>query len=424
MHPCHHTKILLYKVFFIYKSIGVGACNYASIFIFYFLLFTFILLPTLSHAQKNKSQLEKEKKEIIKKIKETSKILEGTKIKKKASIGQLYALKQQIKDRRSLINSISEEINFLEDEIGENEEIITALASDLQKLKEEYAAMIYAAYKARNSYDKLTFIFSAKTFNQLIMRLKYFEQYSEARKTQVQQIEKVKEALSVEKNGLTKKKKEKESLLRIQMIEAQNLITLKSEKNEIVKKLIGREKELIRKLENRNKALLKLEKLIADIVKKAVRKSSSGKLMLTPEAAMLSSSFEGNKTRLIWPVKHGFVSRKFGRQQHPVLKKVIIDNLGVDIQTNNGEPVRAVFKGKVSAVASVPGINQVVMIQHGEYFTVYARLKNVKVKTGQTVNTRDLLGEVYTDKDGISEIQFQVWKSHTKMDPEEWLYKK
>ena len=380
--------------------------QYNHITFFLFCLSIILSTTTLSHAQKNKSQLEREKKEIIKKIKETSKILEGTKIKKKASIGQLYALKQQIKDRRSLINSISDEINFLEDEISENQEIIIALASDLQKLKEEYAAMIYAAYKARNSYDKLTFIFSAKTFNQLIMRLKYFEQYSEARKTQVQQIEKVKEALSVEKNGLTKKKKEKGSLLRIQMIEAQNLITLKSEKNEVVKKLIGREKELIRKLENRNKALLKLEKLIADIVKKAMKKSSSGKLMLTPEAVMLSSSFEGNKTRLIWPVNHGFISRKFGRQQHPVLKKVIIDNLGVDIQTNNGESVRAVFKGKVSAVASVPGMNLTVMIQHGEYFTVYARLKNVKVKTGQAVNTRDLLGEVYTDKDGISEIQF------------------
>ena len=399
-------------------------CQVALFPFFLFCLSIILSTITLSHAQKNKGQLEREKKEIIKKIKETSKILEGTKIKKKASIGQLYALKQQIQDRRSLINSISDEINFLEDEIGENEEIITALASDLQKLKEEYAAMIYAAYKAHNSYDKLTFIFSAKTFNQLIMRLKYFEQYSEARKTQVQQIEKVKEALSVEKNSFTKKKKEKGSLLRIQMIEAQNLITLKSEKDEVVKKLVGREKELLRELQNRNKALLKLEKLISDIVKKVIKKSSAGKLMLAPEAAMLSSSFEGNKTRLIWPVKHGFISRKFGRQQHPVLPKVIIDNLGVDIQTNNGEFVRAVFKGKVSAVASVPGLNQAVMIQHGEYFTVYARLKNVKVKTGQTVNTMDLLGEVYTDKDGVSEIQFQIWKSHTRMDPEAWLFKK
>jgi len=261
--------------------------QYNHITFFLFCLSIILSTLTLSHAQKNKSQLEKEKKEIIKKIKETSKILEGTKIKKKASIGQLYALKQQIKDRRSLINSISDEINFLKDEIGENEEIITALASDLQKLKEEYAAMIYAAYKAHNSYDKLTFIFSAKTFNQLIMRLKYFEQYSEARKTQVQQIEKVKEALSVEKNGLTKKKKEKGSLLHIQMIEAQNLITLKSEKDDVVTKLVGREKELLRELENRNKALLKLEKLITDIVKKAVKKSSAGKSILTPEAAML-----------------------------------------------------------------------------------------------------------------------------------------
>jgi septal ring factor EnvC (AmiA/AmiB activator) len=195
----------------------------------------------------------------------------------------------------------------------------------------------------------------------------------------------------------------------------------------VIKNLNLKEGELKKELAERKRAVDKLNTLIADLVKKEMAKTSKGtaanKIGLTPEAAMLSASFEGNKSKILWPVASGFIAQKFGKQAHPILKGVEVDNLGVGIQTNKDEKVRAVFDGKVKAVASVPGMNNVVIVQHGEYHTVYARLKEVNVKTGQDIKAKDPIGSVYTDKDGITELQFQVWKNDQKLDPQSWLTK-
>ncbi|HSZ25108.1 MAG TPA: M23 family metallopeptidase, partial [Cytophagaceae bacterium] len=141
-------------------------------------------------------------------------------------------------------------------------------------------------------------------------------------------------------------------------------------------------------------------------------------------AQALSGSFTANEGKLPWPVVKGSIAQHFGKQSHPVLKGVYVDNLGIDIQTTKDESVRTVFQGKVITVAEVPGMNKVVMIQHGEYFTVYAKMKTVSVKVGDEVAYKQALGTVYTDKDEVTQLQFQIWKNNSKLDPENWLYKK
>ncbi len=121
------------------------------------------------------------------------------------------------------------------------------------------------------------------------------------------------------------------------------------------------------------------------------------------------------------PVKEGFISGKFGRQEHPILPKVWIENIGIDIRTNEAEKVYAVSDGKVTAIKKVPGMEHVIMIQHGEYFTVYAKLKEVFVKRGQQINEQALIGTVAPNEEGISELQFQIWHHQTRLDPQEWL---
>lgn len=254
------------------------------------------------------------------------------------------------------------------------------------------------------------------------------KQYGEARKNQVEQIEKVTEALSAQKTSIATIRIEKSLLLEQQVKQSQNLLVLKSKQDKVLQGLTQRESELRKELAERKEAVGRLDKLIADLVKKEIAASTKGasesKIALTPEAALLSSSFEGNKARLLWPVSSGFVSSKFGTHPHPVLKGIMVDNQGVDIQTNQNETVRAVFDGLVKTVAIVPGMNNVVIIQHGDYFTLYARLKKVEVRPGQKVSARDTIGVVYTDKDGISELQFQIWKNNMKLDPQAWLYTK
>ena len=122
-----------------------------------------------------------------------------------------------------------------------------------------------------------------------------------------------------------------------------------------------------------------------------------------------------------WPVNSGFISSRFGKQQHPVLKRITIINDGVGIQTEKDTKVKAVFEGVVSTIATIETMNNIVIVRHGDYYTVYARLKSVNVRKGQRVSTNDIIGEVFTNKDGISELEFQVWKERTKLDPEKWL---
>ena len=144
-------------------------------------------------------------------------------------------------------------------------------------------------------------------------------------------------------------------------------------------------------------------------------------IALTPDAAVLSSSFAGNRGRLPWPVGRGFISQRFGRHAHPVLKNVTVENRGVDIQTEAGEAVRSCFDGKVLTIANIAGMNTIVMIQHGDFFTVYAKLRSVSVHEGQRVSAREVIGTVATDTEGTSEVQFQVWHNSANLNPETWL---
>ena len=396
---------------------------------FLFLVFLFIIYAGFpAFAQKSKAQLEKEKKENLQRIQEAEKILSETATQKKSSLGQLAAINQQVQASEALIKSYANEVDLLEGEISEINMLTQALESDLSNLKKEYASMVYAASKARSGATQLTFLFSAESFNQFLRRFEYMKQYGEARKNQVEQIEKVTAALNSQIASIDAKRIEKNILLNQQVAQSDNLLALKNKQSSLLQNLNQQEKELKKELAERREAVGNLDKLIADLIKKEIAASSKGKsnskIALTPEAALLSSSFEGNKTRLLWPVESGFISGKFGTHPHPVLKGIMIDNQGVDIQTNKDEFVRAVFEGQVKTVALVPGMNNVVIIQHGDYFTLYARLKKVNVKPGQKIQVKEAIGEVYTDKNGISELQFQIWKNNVKLDPQAWLYTK
>ncbi len=379
-------------------------------------------------SEADRARLEKEKKENLQKIKEAQRILVETSTKKKTSIGQLNAINQQIEARESLIRSINLELELLHSQIEEISSVITALEEDLVQLKKEYAYMVYAASKTRNSYDRLTFIFSAQTFNQMVMRIKYLQQYSEARRNQVEQIQKVTKTLSNQRETIVGKRLEQKVLLDQQINANRDLLALKAKQRLVIKELNEQESELQKEVNDRKASINRLDKLIADLIKKEIEESSQGKsstkIELNASAKVLSESFEKSKTKLQWPVNSGFITQRFGYNPHPVMKNIMIPNDGIDIQTNQDAQVKAVFDGVVKTIASVPGMNKVVIVQHGDYFTLYARLKEVTVKRGQQLSTSDVVGSVYTDTNGVSSLQFQIWRNNEKLNPEPWLEKK
>jgi septal ring factor EnvC (AmiA/AmiB activator) len=142
---------------------------------------------------------------------------------------------------------------------------------------------------------------------------------------------------------------------------------------------------------------------------------------MNADEAKLASSFAALRGRMPFPVPSGFISDQFGVHKHPILKGVMINNNGIDIQTSAGSAVHSVYDGVVQSVVNIPGINMVVAIQHGDYFTVYSKLENVSVSMGQRVRTGQRIGSVASDDDGTSEINFQVWKNTVRQNPESWL---
>ena len=405
----------------------------------FFLLSLILLAAASAYSQKSKSQLQREKQENLAKIKETEKILSETTVEKKNSIGELSALNKRIEQQEVLMTSIQSEVELLEFDISENNEIIVALEKDVDKLKEEYAAMVFAAQKASGKVDRLTFLFSAQSFDQLMMRLKHMEQYGKARQEQAEAIAKVQQILSEQIRLIQIKKSEKETLLAEEEKESKQLTGLKTKKKTLVRSLEKEEKRLKRDLVETKKAIAELDNLIARIIKdemeraaaeakrlrelkaKANKKAEEVKEEEDADASIaLSASFEENKMKFPWPAS-GFVSQRFGRQMHPVLKGIEIQNDGINIQTKQGESVKTIFGGEVKRVALIGGIGTAVIIGHGEFFTVYAGLKEVTVKTGQKVIPNTELGKVVATSEGISELRFQIFKNTTPLDPQKWL---
>ncbi|MTI19531.1 peptidase M23, partial [Fulvivirga sp. RKSG066] len=319
-----------------------------------------------------------------------------------------------------LIGSIRGELQLLSEDIEETNLIIEALEEDLNNLKKEYAAMVYAAHKANQGFNKLTFIFSASSFNQFFMRLKYMEQYGKARKTQAEQINKVQRTLTDQLTIIESKLSEKNILLAEQLKESRSLTNLKENQSLLVTNLKKQEKQLKKDLDERKNAVAKLDKLINDIIKEEIARAKAAEKKSTEASVSLSNSFNENKSSLPWPVS-GFVTQKFGRQQHPVLKGIVLNSTGINIQTKEDEKVKSIFNGTVSTVAFVPLVGNTIVVSHGDYFTVYAGLKEVYVKKGQAVSTNQELGEILTNKDGVSELKFEVRKSVTALDPQQWL---
>lgn len=330
-----------------------------------------------------------------------------------------------------MINNINEEIQTTNQQIELNNEILADLKKDLLHLKEEYAQMIYYAYKNRDSFDRLMFIFSARDFNQAFRRVKYFQQYAAYRETQAELIVKTQDDIAVTIQNLENFRNEKFTLLTRLEEERDKLNQERSLQNKTYQTLTKKEKELAATIKEKEKAAKKLqseiEKIIAEEIRLASEKSgttSTGTFALTPDEMELSASFQQNQGGLPWPVERGIISSTFGEHAHPVLKEVKTKNNGVDILTDEGMEARAVFGGEVTRVMSIPNYNYVVMIRHGEFLTVYSNLSEVYVTRGQKIDTKQAIGKIYTDtKDQKTELHFELWKGKTLLNPEGWLAK-
>ena len=429
-----------------------------------------------------KAQLEAKRKEIQDAINETEQQLEEIKKNKTATISQLRSLQYKLAQRQNLISNINEEMDGIDHTIVASSKEILTLKQKLAMLKVRYAQSLRYAYQTRSSYDMIAFLFSSSDFNDAVRRMKYLKKFRAFRKQQVDQIVETQDQIQHKIGSLNKEKEEKDQLLNNQKQQSQALQVDMKETNNAIQSLKGKEAELIREAEKNRVVAARINKAINNIIEremaaalkraeeeekkrlaalatktgtpekpKEVKPGTTAKttnepaggnlpyikpnpkaaraedpaMMLTPTDVALAANFEGNQGKLYWPVAKGAITDHFGTHPHPLAPKVIIENYGIDIRTTAGSPVRAVFEGTVSSVMTVEG-SQIVMIQHGNYFTVYNNLSSVSVSKGQHVNTMQNIGVVGSNEEGEPTVKFQIWKSNgkkgtMKLNPESWI---
>lgn len=405
----------------------------------------FICMTSLLWSQESQQEkLEERKAQIQKEIRENEKLLQSVKKKEKSAVNVVIIQSTKIKLKEKLINTTEKQTKLLSNDMYINQVQINKLKKELTELKADYAEMIVKSYKSRSAESRAMFLLSSENFLQAYKRAQYMKQYTSYRKMQGEEI-KMKsnkltdfnQKLDVQKTAkqklIAENEKERLSLEKEKKEQLKLVSVIKKDKNKISQEIRKRQQEY-KKIDRQINKLIR-EAIAAANRKAALEKAkanpnapvskaavSSSKIELTPEAKIIADNFRANRGRLPYPVEKGYVSLGYGNQTHPLFNTITVHNSGVEITTDKGASARAVFGGEVTSVIVLSPVNKAVMIQHGDYFTVYQNLSSVNVSKGDKVSIKQSLGKVRTNGEtGKTIIKFLILQNTTYNNPEGWL---
>ncbi|MBL6649502.1 MAG: peptidoglycan DD-metalloendopeptidase family protein [Flavobacteriaceae bacterium] len=395
------------------------------------ILFVFLLLSlqVVFSQSSIRNELEKQKQLIQKELKQINDLLFRTNKQKAVAYSDIENITLKIQRKQEIIKLTNRQINLLNDEISQNIETKDNLEKNLEEIKTAYKQMILRSYKAKSGKNKLMFVLSAENFFQAFKRTQYIKQYTTYRRNQVKKIVALTEEISRVINDLSQRLELKKDLLEKNRANQKILETEKNQINKIAFQLRSQEKNYKKNIILKQKESERIDKEIERLIKEAIeasnrKKEKSSNFSLTPEAMALEKSFELNKGKLPWPVSRGVVIQKFGTQPHPVVRTTTIKSNGIIIATEKSEKVKTIFKGIVLSVLKFRGSSPTVLVQHGNYITAYKNLSKVFVEKGESLESGQAIGEVYTNESsGKSTLQFSVFKKTTPLNPMYWIIK-
>lgn len=414
---------------------------------FLLLLLLALLCAGGGYAQKKtKESLQKQINALQKEIETANKLLKETSKNKEVTLNQVTLLDKKIQNRQELINAYNEQIKILDQNIKKGESNISKMNGELKVLRSELSKMVQFAYRNRSHYDRLEFFFAAEDFNQATRRMRYIQQFTDARKTKMDQIATTQKKVSAEVEANRKAREEQAALLAEEKAQQEALRQEKKELNEQVAQLKKKEGNIQQSIKDKQAQAKKFQKQIDDIIAEEIRlaneraaaeakknknknnktstTSKSDKMALTPAEKVLSSTFSANKGKLPWPVERGVISSSYGKHASAISDKVTVTNNGVDISTTENAKARCVFEGVVVSVVKPSASNIGVIIRHGDYFTVYSQLDEVYVNRGDKVSTKQNIGKVHTDRtERKTEIHFELRHGTETLNPSSWLAK-
>lgn len=392
------------------------------------LIITYGVLIFLSGSlwAQSKEDLQVQKQRAFDEIKIARELMEQTANKRSSSVQQIRILQRGINSRAQLINTLEKEVSLIDKDVMATHDQIKRLQAENQKNRKEYARLVYYAYRNHTNYEKLMYILAGETISQSYQRYKYLRYIGEYRVKIAGEIEDLVNQLSEKEMELNAFRNEKLSLLEAKESEQRKLVGERSRRSNMVDDLKRQESRLKRDIEDKERIARELEARIRAIIEEEARKLNSRNIYaaLTPEQELVGKDFRRNKGKLPWPVSRGIITTGYGSHEIPGLRGSSVKNNGVDINSAPGTQVRAVFEGEVTKVFAILGANYTVLIRHGEFLSVYQNLVNVRVKTGDTVLTKEVLGDAFVDQENnVSMIHFEVWQEKSIMNPEEWLSK-
>lgn len=408
----------------------------------------FLCATTFMWAQDTQQEkLEQRKAQIQQEIKDNEKMLQSVKKKEKSAVNVFIIQANKIKLKEKLINTTAKQEKLLSNDMYINQVKVNKLKKELEVLKADYAKMILKSYKSRSEQSRAMFILSSESFLQAYKRAQYLKQYTNFRKNQGLEIQsKTAELVDynarlngqriVKKKIIAENEKEKKTL-EVEKTEQQKLVnSIKKDKGKLVADIRAKQSES-KRIDRQ------IDRLIREAIAEANRKAaaerakenpgstapkapvSSSKIELTPENKILAADFKANRGRLPWPVEKGFISQGFGDQPHPLYPDVITHNNGVEITTEAGSTARAVFAGEVTSVIVLSPVNKMVLIQHGDYFSVYQNLSSVSVDKGDKVSIKQSIGKIRTSSEtGKTTMKFCISQNSAYSDPRGWLQNK
>lgn len=382
------------------------------------------ILSQVVKGQESREEIEKLKIKALGEIEYANQILEETQGKKEASLNDLKIISHLIEKRKEYVREMENESHEITLLISENTVRNELILKQITEIKNNYERIIINEYKNRRRNYLLMYILAAENINQAYKRLRYNKIYRAYQKREIETLEKLNKELDERNKNLEALYKEKEENIKNTNEENNKIKEEANNKNIVIERLKRREKELKEEIKSKEAIAKKLEEQLKAIIEEESRRAGNELLetTLTPEERVISDEFVKNKGKLPWPTSRGIVTGTYGENDYPDYKSVKIIHGGIHISTVSGTEVYAIFEGKVSEVFRIPGENYTVLIKHGEYYTVYHNLINVKVTKGQKINAKQLIGNVYTDNvKGESILYFQVWKEIEAINPEEWL---
>ena len=376
---------------------------------------------TSSQSQSVKN-LKSQREKTLKELEETKKMIQQTNSNEKATVNKLNLLNKDIQTRKRLIHDLNYEIQGLDQEMTRLSMKRDSLQADLEALKESYAELVRQSHYTIADESPLLFILSAEDFQQMLRRVRYMQEFQQFRKEQVARIENTQAEIDMQNQMLSENKSNKEEAVRTHKVQQDNLSRDEKKQKAMLEQLKKKKSTLLAQQKKQQKKADDLNRKIEELIAKEMSKSE-GKT-LTKEQTLIAGGFEKNKGRLPMPVEKGFISGHFGVQAHPTLEKVTVNNKGVYIQTSAGTQARAVYEGEVTSRFVMSGTTAVI-IQHGNYRTVYSGLASVSVKKGDKVKAKQAIGTIYSDPedDNATTLFFQIWLNKNILNPEQWLAK-